>query len=143
MPKPREGAPRVGGRPVVLLVDDEKDFVDTLSKRLSTRDYPVTVAYSGPEALECVARDAPDVMILDLRMPGMDGLEVLQQVRSNGRETEVIMLTGHGGADEEIAARALGVFDYLQKPAEIDELVDAMQRAYDQLIARRITRSAK
>lgn len=143
MSKPREGAPRVGGRPIVLLVDDEKDFVDTLSKRLSARDYPVAVAYSGPEALERVARGAPEVMILDLRMPGMDGLEVLQAVQKSGCETAVIMLTGHGGVDEERAARSLGAFDYLQKPAELDQLVDAMQRAYEQILARRLGRHTK
>lgn len=129
----REGAPHVGGRPNVLLVDDEEDFVDTLSKRLSARDFLVAVAYGGDQALEILAREGCHVMILDLRMPGMDGIEVLQRVKEEHYEVEVIILTGHGAAEEERAARALGAFDYLHKPADIDKLIDAMQRAYDQL----------
>lgn len=114
----------------MLLVDDERDFVDTLSKRLLARDYLVAVAYGGDQALEIVARDGCEVMILDLRMPGMGGIEVLQRIREEGHEVEVIILTGHGGAKEERAARALGAFEYLHKPADIDKLVDAMQRAH-------------
>lgn len=124
----------------MLLVDDEKDFVDTLSKRLLARDYSVAVAYSGPQALALAAQEAPDLMILDLRMPGMDGIEVLGRLRELRCEVEVIMLTGHGGAEEERAARALGAFEYLQKPADIGQLVDTMQRAYAKLIAGRSSR---
>lgn len=133
MEKMREGIPRACGRPVVLLVDDEKDFVDTLSKRLAARDYQVAVAYDGEEALEIVARDGCEIMILDLKMPGMNGIEVLQRVKEEQYAVEVIILTGHGAAAEERAARALGAFDYLHKPADITTLIDAMHRAYDQL----------
>lgn len=133
MQKMREGIQRAGARPAVLLVDDEKDFVDTLSKRLAARDYPVTVAYDGEEALEVVARNECEIVILDLKMPGMSGVEVLQRVKAEQYAVEVIILTGHGAAAEERAARALGAFDYLHKPADITTLIDAMHRAHVQL----------
>ena len=117
----------------MLLVDDELEFVDTLAKRLAARDYHVDVAYDGEQALEAVAQHGYDVMVLDLRMPGMDGIEVLQRIKQAEHEVEVVILTGHGAAEEEHAARALGAFEYLHKPADIKDLVDAIERASTQL----------
>lgn len=139
MQKMRDAKLRASAQPAVLLVDDERDFVDTLSKRLMARDYPVAVAYGGEEALEIVSRDGCDVMVLDLKMPGMGGIEVLQRIKEDNRAVEVIILTGHGAAAEERAARAIGAFDYLHKPADINTLIDAMQRAYVQLQESRAT----
>lgn len=114
----------------VLLVDDEREFVETLSERLQMRDYASAVVYGGEEALSIVDEDEPEVMILDLKMPGIDGLEVLKQVKEKHPSVEVIVLTGHGS--EEIAQRCLelGACAYLEKPVDIERLTHAMQEAY-------------
>ncbi|MBD3234380.1 MAG: response regulator [candidate division Zixibacteria bacterium] len=116
--------------PKILLVDDEKEFVHTLSERLLTRDLETSVVYNGEEALKFVEKDQPDVMVLDLMMPGIDGIEVLRQVKSKHPDVEVIILTGHGSEREENLARDLGAFAYLQKPVDIDVLSKTMKDAY-------------
>jgi CheY-like chemotaxis protein len=114
----------------VLLVDDEKDFVHVLSERLKTRSMESAIAYNGEEALSILETDEPDVMVLDLKMPGIDGIEVLRQVKKSHPETQVIILTGHGGEREEAIARELGAFAYLRKPVDIDVLAKTMKEAY-------------
>ena len=116
--------------PKILLVDDEKEFVLTLSERLETRNPESVVAHDGEEALAIVGSDAPDVMVLDLKMPGIDGLEVLRRVKQERPQTEGIILTGHGSDREQVRARELGTFAYLQKPVDIDVLAETMKRAY-------------
>ena len=113
----------------LLLVDDEKDFVLTLSERLEMRDAAPSVAFSGEEALLMTAEEAPDVMILDLKMPGIDGIAVLEQVKKEHPAVEVIILTGHGSEEDRRKCLALGAFDYLEKPVDIDVLADALHRA--------------
>jgi CheY-like chemotaxis protein len=115
----------------ILLVDDEKEFVRTLSERLETRDLDAALAYDGEQALALIETDAPDVMVLDLKMPGIDGLEVLRRVKREHPNTQVIILTGHGSQTEENLARELGAFAYLQKPADIDVLAKTMKAAYE------------
>jgi len=114
----------------ILLVDDEKEFVHTLSERLQTRNLESAVAYDGEQALQIVANDAPDVMVLDLKMPGIDGLEVLRKIKQDHPRTEVIILTGHGSETEKKLARELGAFAYLQKPVDVDLLARTMKEAY-------------
>ncbi|HKJ02745.1 MAG TPA: response regulator [Longimicrobiales bacterium] len=114
----------------VLLVDDEEDYVRTMAERLELRDLTSVVATSGAEALEMVKTGAPDVMVLDLRMPGIDGMEVLERVKEQQPHMQVIILTGHGSDAEEKRARRLGAFDYLQKPADTSRLVDAITAAW-------------
>lgn len=117
----------------VLLVDDEKDFVETLAERLQIRpEHPMgsEVALNGEQALEKVAVDLPDVMVLDLKMPGIDGLEVLKRVKQNYPNLPVIMLTGHGSDRDEEEARRLGVFEYFQKPVGIETLVSTIKKAF-------------
>ena len=114
----------------VLLVDDEKEFVNTLSERLETRRMTPAIAYDGEEALAMAADDQPEVMVLDLKMPGIDGIEVLRRMKRSHPETEVIILTGHGSAAEEEMAAELGAFAYLRKPVDIDELTETMRAAY-------------
>ncbi len=121
----------------VLLVDDEKAFVETLSKRLETRHIDSVVAYGGAEALIRMRQDEPDVMVLDLKMPGIDGLEVLRSVRENNPKTEVIILTGHGSETEERLVFQLGAFAYLRKPIDIGELTETMSRAYEKVHQRK------
>ncbi|MCF8069911.1 MAG: response regulator [Desulfobacterales bacterium] len=114
----------------ILLVDDEREFVQTLSERLQMRDIGSAVTYDGASALEMLDDDEPDVMILDLKMPGIDGIEVLKKVKATRPGIEVIILTGQGSEKDEALCMKLGAFAYLQKPVEIDLLSDTLNRAY-------------
>jgi len=114
----------------LLLVDDEENFVNTLAERMKMRDVPSKVVYSGEEALEVVKLQEPDVMVLDLRMPGIDGMEVLRKVRAANPKVQVIILTGHGTDLDEEEARKLGAFHYHKKPIDIDELLGTVKKAY-------------
>ncbi len=118
----------------VLLVDDEEEFVKTLSERIQMRDLGSNIAYNGEQALKVVKDEVPDVMILDLKMPGIDGMEVLKRVKKAYPQVQVIMLTGHGSEKDEKEARKLGAFDYLQKPADIDTIVGTIRKAYKKRI---------
>ncbi len=112
----------------VLLVDDEREFVQTLSERLLMRDMGSAVAYDGESALKLVNDDEPEVMILDLKMPGIDGIEVLKRVKETRPEIEVIILTGHGSEADRKVCMDLGAFAYLQKPVDIAVLTDTLKR---------------
>jgi DNA-binding NtrC family response regulator len=114
----------------VLLVDDEEDYVKAMAERMDMRDLQSEVALSGEEALEVLEDNPPDVIVLDLRMPGMQGMEVLERVRKEHPHIQVIILTGHGGEKEETEARRLGAFEYLQKPADTADLVKTIQGAW-------------
>ena len=111
----------------VLLVDDERDFVEALSERLQMRDYSSAAVYGGEEALSIIEEDEPDVMILDLKMPGIDGLEVLRRVKQKHPNVEVIVLTGHGSEEAAGLCMELGACAYLEKPVDIDKLTKAIQ----------------
>jgi DNA-binding response OmpR family regulator len=113
----------------VLLVDDEREFVQTLSERLMMRDMGSAVAYDGESALDIVREDDPEVMILDLKMPGIDGIEVLRRVKQTRPEIEVIILTGHGSDADKQLCMELGAFAYLQKPVNIDVLSETLKAA--------------
>lgn len=113
----------------ILLVDDETDFVETMTKRFGIRKMPITTAGSGAEAVTLVEEEDFDVVVLDVRMPGMDGLEVLRQIRAKRPLTEVIMLTGHASLDAGMQGMNLGAYDYVLKPADFDELLDKVRRA--------------
>jgi len=113
----------------VLLVDDEREFVQTLSERLMMRDVGSAVAYDGESALMMVEEDEPEVMILDLKMPGIDGIEVLRRVKQTRPEIEVIILTGHGTDSDRQQCMELGAFAYLQKPVDIDVLSESLRKA--------------
>lgn len=113
----------------VLLVDDERQFVETLSDRLSMRDVGSAVVYNGEDAISFVDDDEPEVMLLDLNLPGMNGIEVLRRVKQDHPRVEVIILTGHGSARDEAVCRELGAFAYLEKPVSIDVLAETMRSA--------------
>jgi two-component system, OmpR family, response regulator CpxR len=113
----------------LLLVDDEKEFVHTLSERLFMREIGSAVVYDGEQALSYIDSEQPEVIVLDLKMPGMDGIEVLRRVMSSHPQIRVIILTGHGSHDDERACMALGAFAYLQKPVDIDILVGLLEKA--------------
>lgn len=121
----------------ILLVDDEREFVQTLSERLLMRDMGSAVAYDGESALEVVREDEPDVMILDLKMPGIDGIEVLRRVKATQPEIEVIILTGHGSDADRTTCLELGAFAYLQKPVDVEELGETIKRANEKISQKR------
>jgi DNA-binding NtrC family response regulator len=114
----------------VLLVDDEEEFVNTLSERLEMRDLNSETALNGEQALQIVTDEEPDVMVLDLKMPGIDGMEVLRRVRKAYPKVQVIILTGHGTDKDAEEAKKLGAYSYLQKPVDIDHLVKVMKDAF-------------
>jgi CheY-like chemotaxis protein len=114
----------------LLLVDDEREFVHALSERLETRQMHPAIAYDGKQALAMVADEEPEVMVLDLKMPGIDGMEVLRRVKRTNPRTEVIILTGHGSDADERLAFELGAFAYLRKPVDIEVLTETMKSAY-------------
>lgn len=114
----------------VLLVDDEIPFVETMLKRLSKRDFEIFTANSGQEGLEQLEKHrAIDIVVLDVKMPGMDGIATLKEIKQRFPMVEVIMLTGHATVESAIEGMKLGAFDYLMKPAEIDELVNKVKKA--------------
>ncbi len=113
----------------VLLVDDEVDFVEPLARRLEARGYAVTVAHDGSAATRVAHEQSPDVVVLDVRLPGADGVSVLRRLKLAHPATEVILLTGHGDVGSGIAGMRLGAFDYLLKPVEIDVLCERLQAA--------------
>lgn len=116
----------------LLLVDDEREFVHTLSERLLMREIGSSVVYDGEQALAFMDEDEPDVMVLDLKMPGIDGLEVLRRVQTRHPHVRVIILTGHGSREDERQCLELGAFAYLQKPVDIDVLTDLLRQARDE-----------
>lgn len=114
----------------VLLVDDETDFLETIVKRLQKRNTAAAGAQSGPEALELLDREDFDVVVLDVRMPEMDGIETLREIRNRFPLVEVVLLTGHANMEVAVEGMELGAFDYLMKPIDLDELLYKVQDAY-------------
>jgi DNA-binding NtrC family response regulator len=113
----------------VLLVDDEVDFVRTLTKRLERNKLSVEAVHSGADALEHLAGNPTDVVVLDMKMPGMDGIETLREIKARHPLVEVIMLTGHASVEAAIDGMEQGAFDYLMKPVAFDELLYKIQDA--------------
>ena len=114
----------------VLLVDDEVPFVETMTKRLTRRNLDITAAFSGDEALERLdAQGNLEVVILDVKMPGMDGVETLKAIKKKHPLVEVIMLTGHATVESAIDGMRMGAFDYLMKPCDMDHLIGKVGEA--------------
>ncbi|HHP7235587.1 MAG TPA: response regulator [Desulfobacterales bacterium] len=114
----------------VLLVDDEEDFTDTLVSRLKKRQIAVEGVYGGRQALAHLETHPVDVVVLDVRMQDMDGIETLKEIKARYPLIEVLMLTGHANMEVAIEGMQLGAFDYLMKPIEIDQLLYKIQDAY-------------
>lgn len=114
----------------VLLVDDEEDFLRTIIKRLAKRGLRAQGASRGDQALAMLAEEPRDVVVLDVKMPGMDGLEVLKLIKKQWPTTEVIMLTGHASIDAAMEGMGCGAFDYLMKPADLEDLLYKLEDAY-------------
>jgi DNA-binding NtrC family response regulator len=116
--------------PLVMLVDDEAPFVETMTKRLGKRDLKVISAFSGQEALEILDdQQNVDVVILDVKMPGMDGIETLKQMKSAYPLIEVVMLTAHATVESAIEGMRYGAFDYLMKPCDMKQLMGKVNEA--------------
>ena len=116
--------------PFIMLVDDEETFVKTIEKRLIRREMEVLSAYSGEEGLELLERNQNlDVVVLDVKMPKMDGLEMLKRIKEKYPLIEVIMLTGHATIESGINGMKLGAYDFLTKPCEVEELAAKIRAA--------------
>ena len=114
----------------VLFVDDEIDFLETLMKRMKKRGVDVVGVGSGEQALEYLNQQPVDVIVLDVRMPGIGGINTLREIKKIDPLLEVIMLTGHASIEVAIEGMELGAFDYLMKPADFDELFYKIQDAF-------------
>ncbi len=117
--------------PRVLLVDDEIDYLDNLGQRLVLRGIPTLKASSGPEALSILESEDVDIVVLDVRMPGMDGIETLRRIKEAHPRIEVVMLTGHADLETSLDGMRFGFFDYLTKPVHIDTLIAKIHDAHD------------
>ncbi len=115
----------------LLIVDDEVKFLDSIAQRLELRGFDVAKASSGEQALKEAEAGGFDLALLDLKMPGMDGIEVLKRLKEKHKYLEVIILTGHGSLDSAVESTKLGAFGYLPKPYELDNLLDVLKQAYE------------
>ena len=124
----------------VLLVDDENDFLDVMSERLTARGFEVTKSASAAEALDKIRDDFYDAVILDLQMPGMDGIDALKKMKESRPELQVILLTGHGSVQKGVEAIKLGAMDFFEKPADLETISEKIKKAKEKkmLIADKI-----
>ncbi|MBU1652325.1 response regulator [bacterium] len=115
----------------LLIVDDEVKFLDSIAKRLELRGLEVTKATNGKDAVEFARKQKFDLALLDLKMPGMDGSEVLKILKEEHKFIEIIILTGHGSLESAVECTKLGAYGYLPKPYEFDALLDILKEAYE------------
>lgn len=126
----------------LLIVDDESRFLDAIAKRLRKRGFDVRTAANGPEAISIAREEKFDLALLDLRMPGMDGSEVLKVLKQEHNFLEAIILTGHGSLDSAVELTKLGAFGYLPKPYELDKLILKLREAYESRLRRKFAADA-
>jgi DNA-binding response OmpR family regulator len=113
----------------VLLVDDESEFVSTLAERLYLRGFHATTAHDGEDAIRTVLEEKLDLIVLDIKMPGLSGIEVLKEIKKIEPQLPIILLTGHGSTKEGMEGMKYGAYDYLMKPVDINELIQKIQEA--------------
>ena len=123
-----------GTGPRVLLVDDEEKFLEVLSQRLGTRGIDAETSTSGEEALVKIKNKNFDAIVLDVMMPGLGGIETLKRIRKENPEVQIIMLTGRGSVDKAVEAMKEGAIDFLEKPADINTLLDKISKAKEKKI---------
>ena len=121
----------------LLLVDDETQFLNAIARRLRKRGFEVTTATNGPEAIEIARKEKFDIALLDLKMPNMDGGEVLKALKKEHRFLEAIILTGHGSLESAVELTKLGAFSYLPKPYELDKLLETITDAYQERLKKK------
>ena len=127
----------------ILIVDDEEDFLKSISERLGMRDFDVTTATDGKRAVKVAKKGKFDVAILDMKMPGMDGMELLQILKKKHKFLEVIILTGHGAIDSAVEATKLGAYSYLEKPYDFEKLLDVLKDAYEARLRKKFEKDKK
>ena len=114
----------------LLLVDDEKDFIESLAERLQLRDFDVTTALNGNDAINLVQENDYDVIVLDVKMPGKDGIETLREIKKTTQLSQIIMLTGNATVESAIQGMKLGAYDYIMKPTVTEDLIELINKAY-------------
>ena len=127
----------------LLIVDDEEDFLSTIAERLGMRDFDIATASERDLAVKAAKKGKFDVAILDINMPGMDGMELLQILKKKHKFLEVIMLTGHGAIDSAVEATKLGAYDYLEKPYDFENLLDVLKKAYEARLRKKFEHDKK
>jgi DNA-binding NtrC family response regulator len=127
----------------LLLVDDEVKFLQSIAKRLELKDFDVATASNGKEAIELAENGRFDVAIVDFKMPGMDGDQVLKKLKENHKHLEIIMLTGHATIDSAVECTKLGAFKYLEKPYDFDKLVGVIREAYEARLKKKFESNQK
>ena len=115
----------------ILFVDDETVYAENMAKLLNNRGYRVVTANSGDQALDRLEEEEFDVIVLDLKMPGLDGIGTLREINNRDLLTETLILTGHGSIDTALEATKMGAFDYLTKPCEVQDLVEKIEEAWN------------
>jgi two-component system, OmpR family, response regulator len=118
----------------ILLVDDEVAFANNIAKLISKRGYDVVTVYNGESAIKAVEENEFDVIVLDLKMPGIDGLTTLKAIKKSQPKVEVIILTGHGSMDSGIDGIQLGAFDFIMKPVRFDDLHESIRQAFQRKV---------
>ncbi len=114
----------------LLFADDEEKFLEAMTKRLEARDFNVIAVTRGDEAIEAARKNPVDIVLLDLRMPGMNGEETLKALKQEHKWMEIVILTGHGNIDSAIECTRMGAHSYLQKPCDLDQLMEVLKEAY-------------
>ncbi len=127
----------------LLIVDDEEALLTSLAERLGHRDFNVTTATEGPLAIKAAKKGSFDVAILDLNLPGMDGIEVLQILKKKHKFLEVIILTGYGKITSAVEATKLGAYSYLEKPFDFEKLLEVLKEAYQTRLRKKFERDKK
>ncbi len=127
----------------LLMVDDEENFLSTTAKRLGRRDFDVTTATEGNQAIKAAKKGKFDLAILDLRMPGMDGMELLQILKKKHKYLEVTILTGYASVDSAVEATKLGAFSYLEKPYNFEKLLEVLKEAYEARLRKKFEHDKK
>jgi DNA-binding NtrC family response regulator len=127
----------------LLLVDDEVKFLESISQRLALKNFDVTTAATGQEAIESAEKGFFDVAVVDFQMPGMDGVQVLNALKERHKYIEIIMLTGHATVDSAVEATKLGAFKYLEKPYAFEKLVEVIKEAYEARLKKKFEHNKK
>ncbi len=121
----------------LLLVDDEEKFLESMTTRLELRDFNVIAVNRGEKALEAARNNPVDIALVDLKMPGIDGEETLKALKKKHKWMEVVILTGHGSVDSAVECTKSGAYLYLQKPCELDQLLEVLKDAYKKRVMNR------
>jgi UDP-3-O-acyl N-acetylglucosamine deacetylase len=131
------GEPRAGSRGVILVVDDEESICAALAGALADEGYETLIAADGAEALRIIAEENPDLVFLDIWMPGLDGIDTLERIREAAPGTAVVMISGHATISNALEASRRGAFDFIEKPLDLDTVIFTAARAFEQIRARK------